>query len=74
MTYCFQPAITIFYDRASQDVSISFRCKHHAVGRRQTLSEAGRTLGQSLGRGGGGGVQGKGPSVMPLPGFPSHGA
>lgn len=34
MTYCFQPVITILYDRAPQDASISFRRKHHAVGRR----------------------------------------
>lgn len=47
MTYCFEPVITILYDRALQDVSISFHCKHHAFGRRhKPVSETGCTLGQ----------------------------
>ena len=35
MTYCFEPVIATLYDRALQDAGISFRCKHHAFGRRR---------------------------------------
>lgn len=67
MTYCFQPVITILYDRASQDASVSFCCKHHAVGRRHKPCPR---QAAHLGRVSGG--NGKGPSVTQLPGFPRN--